>query len=228
MLLGRSDGDFTNSAVAELPPGWVVGDLFNKIGGNRKADIDADGKSDIVLTHASTGSVYYWLMDGAGQRSGRASTATLPGYTLRGSGDFNGDGRADFLYSNATTVRMLLGRSDGDFTNSAVAELPPGWVIGGVGDIDADGKSDIVLTHASTGSVYYWLMDGAGQRSGRASTATLPGYTLRGSGDFNGDGRADFLYSNATTVRMLVGRTDGDFTNSAVAELPPGWTTGSY
>jgi hypothetical protein len=225
VMLGKSDGDFTNSAVADLPPGWVLANLFGRLGG-ASYDIDADGKSDVVLTHASTGSVYYWLMDGAGQRSGRASSVTLPGYTLRGSGDFNADGRADLLYSNATTVRLLLGRTDGDFTNSAVAELPPGWTVGGVGDVDADGKADVVLTHAATGSIYYWLMDGAGQRSGRASTVTVPGYTLRAVADFNADGRADLLFSNATTVRLLLGRADGDFTNTLVADLPSGWTVG--
>jgi hypothetical protein len=189
--------------------------------------VDADGKADVVLTHAATGSIYYWLMDGAGQRSGRASTVTVPGYTLRAVADFNADGRADLLFSNATTVRLLLGRADGDFTNTLVADLPSGWTVGGAGDIDADGKSDIILTHAATGSIYYWLMDGAAQRSGRASTVALPGYTLRSVGDSNADGRADLLFSNSTTVRMLIGRTDGDFTNSIVADLPGGWVVGN-
>lgn len=225
VLLGKSDGDFTNTAVADLPSGWVLANLFGRLGG-ASYDIDADGKSDVVLTHAATGSVYYWLMDGASQRSGRSSAVTLPGYTLRGSGDFNADGRADLLYSNATTVRMLLGRTDGDFTNSAVADLPSGWAVGGIGDVDADGKADVVLTHAATGSVYYWLMDGASQRSGRASAVTVPGFTLRAVADFNADGRADLLFSNASTVRLLVGRADGDFTNSVVADLPSGWVVG--
>ncbi|MDR7100837.1 hypothetical protein J2X04_003218, partial [Lysobacter niabensis] len=164
-------------------------------------DIDGDGKSDIVWTHPTYGNVYYWLMDGATQRSGQGYTVAPAGFKVQATGDYNGDGRGDLLLTNGTEVRMALGQSSG-FTTAVVGAQPAsGWLPAPSVDIDGDGKSDIVWTHPTYGNVYYWLMDGATQRSGQGYAVAPAGFKVQATGDYNGDGRGDLLLTNGTEVR---------------------------
>ena len=70
-----------------------------------------------------------------------------PSWQVKGSGDFNGDGKSDILWqnSNGTAAIWLM---DGTNAMSVGAAGPfnpgPSWQIKGSGDFDGDGKSDIL------------------------------------------------------------------------------------
>jgi hypothetical protein len=69
------------------------------------------------------------------------------------TGDFNGDGKPDFVVANggANTVTILLGNGDGTFSASAVSPVTGiGPQAVAVGDFNGDGKADIAV--ANTGA----------------------------------------------------------------------------
>ena len=70
-----------------------------------------------------------------------------PAWHVHGSGDFNGDGKADILWQddNSTGRDVADGRLNTTFVG-AVGPFNPGpsWHIKGTGDFNGDGKADIL------------------------------------------------------------------------------------
>jgi hypothetical protein len=81
-------------------------------------------------------------------------------WKFSGTGDFDGDGKADILWRNAAgaVAIWLMNGQAVSFENSFVS-IWTGWTIAGNGDFNGDGKSDI-LWRDTAGNVAIWLMDG--------------------------------------------------------------------
>jgi sugar lactone lactonase YvrE len=128
------------------------------------------------------------------------------------TGDFNGDGFADFVVENynSGTVSVLLGKGDGTFqpqVTYAVGNRPERVL---VADLDGDGKLDLVV--ANTGSNTIGVLLGNGDGTFKAQV-TYPCASPVGLGvmDINHDGVPDVVagdyYSN--TISVLLGNGDG-------------------
>ncbi len=169
-----------------------------------------------------------------------------PPYTALGSGDFNGDGQADFVYSGitrSTPFRFALYVSanlgGGHYSQHLVGLPPQGYAVisTAVGDLNGDGKADIV-TLEKTGNtstadgvqvgVYLSNGDFTAKR-----VATLPlgsEYIFFGAGiavgDFNGDGKLDIVANRAeadnkhSDVVLFKGRGDGTFLDPVIIGTP--------
>ncbi len=73
------------------------------------ADFNADGKSDLLWRHDTTGQVYMMLMNGGTiASSGFVYTEPNPAWKIVAQGDYNGDGRADLLWRNETTGQVYM------------------------------------------------------------------------------------------------------------------------
>ena len=191
------------------------------------ADLDGDGLTDLLWAQAS----------GALALSRIApSLATQPALdfvdagslgdaeTIRGSGDFDGDGAAEVLVQDAGTGAFSLwslaagaapGIVDLGFAPGA------GQTVAGTRDYDGDGDDDI-LFHGEDGGLTAWLLGAAGVEAIGAIGAA-PGGEVLASGDFDGDGFADVARrdaSGAVELLLLGGGLD------APAVLP-GLTAGS-
>jgi FG-GAP-like repeat len=175
----------------------------------RVADVNRDGKADIVTTNLEGNNVTVLLGDGKGrfyQAVGSPFPVGMTPFALA-IGDLNGDGKPDLVIGNwagqpergsGEGVTVLLGDGKGGF-----AVLPgspfrtgdgPGRVA--IGDVNGDGIPEIVASNYLSRSITI-----LGQRNGTfRQIATVPvgdhpqGVAL---GDLNGDGKADIVVANS-------------------------------
>ena len=146
------------------------------------------------------GGELYLLTKGDGRIRRLVSNKADPRLELdfMGTGDFNGDGKADLLLRHADG-RWHYFAMDGRHPiagASGAANLPQSldWAFVGIGDFDADGGDEVLLRHAD-GRWTHYAMDG--RRQSRSTVVSgLPGnaaWQVRTLGDFNGDGADDVL-----------------------------------
>ena len=152
-------------------------------------DFDGDGVSDILWQNAKTGAVYVWQMtdDGLGIKAqGSVGGSVGPGvqWQVKGTGDFDGDGRSDILWQNSSTSAVYVWQIDSNglgikAQGTVGADGGPGgdWQVKGTGDFDGDGVSDILWQNARTGDVYVWDIadDGLGIKAQGLIVGTQPG-----------------------------------------------------
>jgi hypothetical protein len=89
---------------------------------------------------------------------------SLPaGWSIAGTGDFNGDTISDILLSNTGNgvAIWFVNASGGIGSAAGVGTLASGWAIAQTGDFNGDGKSDVLLYHSASGTIGAWLMNSA-------------------------------------------------------------------
>ena len=175
--------------------GFGASSSWHFVGG--AGDYNGDGKSDIVLEH-DNGTVGIWFMNGTANQAAIGSAGYFsadPSWTIVGtSGDYNGDGKSDFV---ATRVgQVAVWQMDGaNVVDSATFSVSSSLsVIGTRGDYNGDGKSDILLQNHDTGALAIWLMDGTHIiGSGTIDTGHPEWVIAATDADFNDDGKSDLL-----------------------------------
>ena len=194
-------------------------------------DFNGDGRSDILWRNAN-GDVTNWLGTATGGFTGNASNSYNnpgSGWTIVGTGDFNGDSRDDILWRNTNgDVTNWLGTATGGFAGNVASSYNnpgAGWTIVGTGDFNGDGRDDILWRNTS-GDVTNWLGQTTGNFAGSAAFNNPgAGWSIAGTGDFNGDGRDDILWCNTNgDVTSWLGQANGNFAGSATFNNPgAGW-----
>jgi FG-GAP-like repeat len=177
-------------------------------------DFNGDGMSDMLWRNAS-GEIAEWQMNGtviagSGDLNAGAGAIFLGGaWSVAGIGDFNGDGKSDIIWRNASgevAQWQMNGSSiigSGDLKAGGVAVMPgASWSVAGVGDFDADGNADLLWRDSGSGALVEWLMNGTSiigsgsVTSGGTPVNPDPSWHMVEIGDFNGDARADILWRN--------------------------------
>ena len=192
-------------------------------------DFNGDGKADILF-RLDDGSTQVWLMNGTStDATSFGVTALMPGgygWEVAHVADFNGDGKSDILWRNASGA-VGLWLMDGGTVLSRSTLMPAGygWSPVLVGDFNGDGKADIVWRNTD-GSVSMWLMNGTsivdrGPLLGRGST--LGPLQV---GDFNGDRKSDLLFQDSADGSVQVWIMDGRSSTSTATIMPANgsWT----
>lgn len=178
-------------------------------------DIAGTGKSSLIGTAAGL----LWTASVGGTRSFVPVSA---GYHVVASGDFDGDGIADILWTSAKHDLYIWLGGTGGFTAKYAGTYPAGWKVVGAGDFDGDGMDDLAWTNASTSQFSYWLMKGA-VRKGYKVIKYTAGYYPVTVGDYDGDGRADVLWSSSRhDLYAWVSHGQG-FVSHFVARFPAAW-----
>jgi ELWxxDGT repeat protein len=192
------------------PASWVV---------EGTGDFNGDRVDDLLL-RKSDGSTEIRFMNEAGVSSSSAiqytgsSSVMSTAFTMAGTGDVNGDGKADIFWRNETTQQVVIWMLDGATvmpsgsgaitTGTAPVAASSNYKINAIADFDQDGKVDILWRDANNGQTVYWYLNpgatGATIKSPSSGLGLVVGmnFNLEGVGDFDADGKLDLLWRDTT------------------------------
>ena len=205
---------FVSQFVAKNAPGWTV------VGAN---DIDGDGDADLLVYNSSPARLGWWLMKGAWVQSYH-SQAVNSTWKFATTGDFNGDGMADVVWTDPSNNVYLWTSNGGGFTSSFVARNAAGWSIVGSGDVDGDGNDDLLVYNPSPSRLGWWLMHGSTVLSYHSQYTSGSTWKFAATGDFNGDGKTDVAWlMNGNALYFWTSTGNGFTVSSPVGKYTPGW-----
>src|SRR6202453_583483 len=235
--LGNGDGTFKTQ-----PPIPLTADFSpaGQVGGFLAADVDGDGKSDVVFARANNAQqaiISVLIGKGTGGFTAQVDYDVPAPVVALVALDLNGDKKPDLAFignpgnsfpPTATILYVMLNNGDGKFAAPVQVDAKP--VLGSlaVGDVTGDGVPDLVATASGdvtnniAGATYLYVSKGNGTL---AAAQTLSGGmfpTAAAIADMNGDGKLDIVVSGSTTittgyVNVLVNNGGGTFTTATAA-----------
>ncbi|MFH2126841.1 MAG: VCBS repeat-containing protein, partial [Pseudomonadota bacterium] len=131
------------------------------------ADMNADGKGDLVWQHATDGRVVVWNMGGA-QASGLAEYQrdNATNWRVAGLGDMDGDVRRDIIWRNDVSGQVqawLLRSGEPRYEERELrvsADAPTAWLLNATGDFCGDGCAEIYFKKEPEGEKRIVTLDG--------------------------------------------------------------------
>ena len=214
------------------------------------ADLNGDGKTDLLVSYHAQGNVTLplrlFLGNGSGGLTDGATQvfgATVPRVVMANQfvvADFNGDGRNDvFAADSGHDVSPFPGQPDTLLLSTGAGALSASRIGGNAfahgattGDIDDDGDIDIYVAniHGQSDIGPYFLVNN-GQGGFSIAADRLPSpialmqgqvYTTAALADFNGDGKADLFLGSIglDAARPQVLWNDGTGRFAQAANLP--------
>ena len=188
------------------------------------ADLNGDGRRDLVAANAGSSSVGVLLANTAGGFSAAVTFATGAAPKAVAAGRLDGDTTIDLVTSNqdSNSVSVLKGRGDGTFTPRTDYAACTGAHETTLADFDADGDLDLAVACWGGSVISVLRNNGSGAFTAPATYGSGANPHSIVNADFNGDGRADVAVANrgGNNVGVLTGRGDG--TLNAVATYPVG------
>jgi len=184
------------------------------------ADLDGDGKADLVVTNvnSNTVSVFRNTSTGAGTISyaPKVDFTTGSGPFSFSIGDLDGDGRADLVVANASGKSVSVFRNTSMEAGTISFAPKVDFVTGesplsvSVGDLNGDGKADLAVANFSSNTVSILMNNSTG--AGIISYAAKVDFTTGlaplsvSIGDLDGDGKADLAVANSGSDSVSVFR----------------------
>jgi hypothetical protein len=121
-------------------------------------------------------------------------------------GDFNSDGRPDYVLDNANTRQTAIWYLNNNLlVGSAYGPtLAVGWGLRAVADFNLDSHADYALFNRDTDQTAIWYLSGP-TRIASAYGPTLPnGWELVATADFNDDSKPDYVLYNGGTRQTAI------------------------
>ena len=196
-----SSGAYSDVAAGSKQWGTVVGGVPDV---PLIADIDGDGKSDLIVYRPGT-ATFYWLTSSSGYSSNAAGSKQWGDYQQPDvplAGDIDGDGKADLaVWRRGNAIFYWLTSSTGYSYSTGQGQKQWGTVVNGVPDVpllrdaDGDGKADLFVWRPGT-ATFYWLTSSSGYSTNAARSRQWgdfqqPDVPLLN--DIDGDRKADLF-----------------------------------
>ncbi len=225
-------GTISFASKADFPAG-------NSLTNISIADIDGDGRPDIIITNPGGGGTNTSVMRNIGTAG--SISFDSPVNLVTGEwpssisiGDIDGDGKPDIaVTSNFSTFVTVLRNTSTPGNISFAAKddyTTSGDPTGGtIGDIDGDGKLDIIVTNGNTPTVSVFKntsTPGAISFAPKADFATGSYPLGPATGDIDGDGKPDIAVANLSANTVSVLKDTGTAGNISFAAKVD-YTTGS-
>ncbi len=210
--MGNGDGTFkapVNYTTATQPTSVVV------------ADFNGDGRLDLAISDGDGTAPGIAVLLGNGNGTFQNPVNYVPsGNPVRqiATGDFNGDGRIDFVAASQVVglpagVWIVLGNGNGTFQTAA--DYPAGMFPQGaaIGDVNGDGIPDVVAVSNGSNTISVFLGNGDGTFQKAVNYPVGQGAFSVAIADINGDGKPDVATANVAvgSVSVLLGNGDGTF-----------------
>jgi hypothetical protein len=210
------------------------------------ADVNGDGKIDVVATNSDDNTISVLLGDGHGGLTAASGSPFATGGTFPTAvavGDFNGDGIPDAVVADSSSgdVSLMLGVGSGRFqagTPVAISVCNPAGLTDflslAVGDFNGDGHLDVAVADFYCGNVKVLLGDGNGGLAPAPGSPIATGGAYPsaiGVGNFNADSKPDLAVANSCpasgvcnqgSVSLLLGNGDGTFAPATGSPFPAG------
>ena len=199
VLPGQGDGQFGPAQVypsGGVEPGFV-----------RAADMDGDGRNDLITSNHTSGEATVLMNNGAGfspaevYAAGSGPSAPTPF-------DLDGDGDLDLMTANEGDETMTVFLNAGDGILAERGRIAPDGIPFYIQpiDLDGDGDLDIAVPIEDQAVVAFFENDGTGafEEIARSDVASSP--ASMAAGDLDGDGDTDLVVTNffSDTVSVLV------------------------
>jgi hypothetical protein len=221
VLLGNGAGGFNPAAGSPI----VVGDGPS---GVAATDVNADGKTDLVVADERSNEVRVLIGNGAG--------GFALGYSSRVGGspaqvvtaDVNGDGHVDLalpVWQENWRIAFLFGDGEGGFAAGPPVAIgvPHGTTRLALADLNGDGRRDLIVANSESRALSVRLGLGDG-RFGVASTVPAGnGPSALAVADLNRDGRLDLAIGTQASgagkyqprLAIMLGNGAGGFRRAA-------------
>ena len=224
---GNGDGTFSNPTYynAGFFPVWLAA-----------ADMNGDGKQDLVAGNAYSNSLTVLLNKGNGVFAASPNNyltgfletdLQTPTPGLLSIGDFNGDGKPDVAVAAKSGVNILMNIGGGVLHAPASVEI--GQYTGQMfaANFNGDGHLDLAVETvgneaASVGSVAALFGDGKGDFNVvTRESPEGPGVSVLAGGSFNGNGKPGIaVYQFGDGVEITYNDGHGNFTTEPTLEIP--------
>ena len=218
ILFGNGDGTVNVPTFGYATGGYPVVPAI-------VADFNGDGFADLMVLDDVSSLVY---LKGYGDGTFRAALdhyaaadSFASSYAVA-SGDFNGDGYADFVVGNNCNsctnplgITVFLSNPDGSYQPGVTYGSSSSMWFAAVADFNGDGKLDIAATDYNAGTVQIFNGDGTGNfTAGPTFNTDLASANPYGVfvADFNKDGHPDLAIANyGSDISILLNDGTGNF-----------------
>ena len=206
----------TTSTGADTLPVWTT-----------LADLNGDGKTDLVTSLYLTDSVSVQLGNGDGTFQAATNILIASGFGPAENHlvSLRGNGTLDLIVAsfNTNQIAVLLGNGNGTFqsplfyTVGSATNTPTSLT---TGDFNHDGNPDVALANTGDDTVSILLGNGSGALvpSGAPIPVGRDPEAIR-AGDFNDDGYSDLVVANYGdgTITTLLNNQNGTFTAATIS-----------
>ncbi|HTS11528.1 MAG TPA: FG-GAP-like repeat-containing protein [Candidatus Limnocylindrales bacterium] len=222
-MLGNGDGTFS------VPKIWST----SPISSVALADLDHDGKLDVIETNPNPGngnlSVLLGKGDGTFQSAVNYTVGTTPEFVA--VADLNGDGWTDVVVGNRNSgnISVLLNAGNGTL-NSAVNYATPATGTPesiAIGDFNGDGIPDIAVAISGINATSIAIFLGNGDGTFQSYIEIPSGFHSSGilhivGADFDGDGKTDMAVTDGNTLTVLLSSGNSSFLPPVTYLVGPG------